>query len=102
MAYEFEENLEVHAFWRNHKGEVDTSKHAGSWGPIAKVDGIAASEFQFALVQYSDGKHFRLYHQNNAGVVREHCSDDRGRTWSPGYKWGIAKPQWQTLVTLNP
>ena len=54
------------------------------------MEGIA-SDFQFALVQWVDGKYLRLYYQNGAGFMREHCSDDGGENWCPGYKWGAAQ-----------
>jgi hypothetical protein len=71
-------------YWRNLQGEIVANKYSGSWGPVTKIVEGIASDSQFTVLEWELGKHLRLYYQNHANVLFEHCSDDGGETWSSG------------------
>jgi len=88
VAIEFDDGVRLQVYWRNLHDEIIVKQNAGSWGPTTKVVGGIGSGFQFTLLHWKKGKHLRLYYQNSANVVLEHCSDDNGQTWFPGWKVG--------------
>jgi len=75
---------EIRVYWRNLQDEIVASANTGSWGPATKIIEGIGSGFQFTALQWEQGKHVRLYYQNSAGVVLEHCSGDSGKTWNTG------------------
>ncbi|KAF9783828.1 fucose-specific lectin [Thelephora terrestris] len=78
LAYEINEELHLRVCWHNQQDEIVTSMNTGSWGPITKVLGGVTSDFQFALVQWVDGKYIRLYYQDvTSGVLlrKSNCSN---------------------------
>ena len=85
MAFLGDDVMQIQVYWRNLQDEIVANKYIGSWGPVARVLGGTRSGFQFALLQWKQGKHIRLYYQSwHANVVLEHCSDNGGKTWFKG------------------
>ena len=81
-------NVQLQVYWRDFPDDIVVSKHIGHWRPATKVIGGIEPGFQFTLLQWEQGKHTRLYYQNHANLVLEHCSDDGGMTWFPGAQLG--------------
>ena len=77
-------NPQLQVYWRDFPDEIVVSKHIGHWRPATKVIGGIGPGFQFALLQWEQGKYTRLYYQNHTNLVLEHCSDDGGETWFQG------------------
>ena len=83
-----DDSAQIQVYWRNLQEEIVFSKFAGGWGATTKVVGGIGSCLWLALLQWEKGTFLRLYHQNRAGVVVEHCSDNGGKTWVPGWQVG--------------
>ena len=82
VAYAY--SAEIKVYWRGLRGEIAFSKFSGHWGNIGRIAGDSKSSIWFASLQWSQGTRVRLYRQNSAGAVVEHCTDDDGRTWYMG------------------
>lgn len=78
----------IQVYWRNFQGDIVASHHAGSWGAPTKVIGGIESGFRFTVLQWGSGKIYRVYYHTRGSVVREHCSNDGGETWFPGWQGG--------------
>ena len=92
-AYPINGHQHLHVYWRNGQDEIVTNNTESGWGPATKVVGGVASGFQFALVWWEQGRYIRIYYQNRAGALPEHCSDDGGGAWCPGAQLGDVTQQ---------
>ena len=75
---------QIEVYWRNLRVEIVFSKFSGRWGNISRIVGDSKSSPWFASLQWRRGTRIRLYHQDTAGVVVEHCSEDGCRSWVMG------------------
>ena len=85
---------EVRVYWRNKLNQDNMAEIVGarkvdfeSWKPIGPVVGGILFDHKFAVTQWDNSKHIRLYYQTARGAVFELCNDN-GAGWFPGAKFG--------------
>ena len=79
---------EIQVYWRNLQGEIVLSKYTGSWGDAVKVVQGTTSSLRFSLMGLNRGEP-RVYYQSGEGLICEHCSNNSGQTWFPGWKMKV-------------
>lgn len=82
------DTVEIQVYWRNLQDEIVLNKYAGFWGDTIKVVEGITSGLGFSIMGLNRGEP-RVYYQNGAGLVCEHCSNDGGQTWFPGWKMKV-------------
>ena len=76
-------NAALQVFWRDSSDNTVFNKDASTWGSPMTIGAIPAG-YEFAVAQWGDGVHLRIYYQDFAGIVRELCSDNSASSWFTG------------------
>ena len=58
-------NMVLQDFWRDSSGNTVFSKDTGTWGSPTSIGAIPAG-YEFAVAQWGDGVHLRIYYQDFA------------------------------------
>jgi hypothetical protein len=88
---------DMHVYWRN---DIDNAQIVGAkkyssqsdipkWMPIGPIVGGLSFDDQFAVAQWGDSKHMRLYYATSSDKFPLYeLRNDDGAGWVPGAKFG--------------